>query len=196
MTKLLSLLLALMLLLALCACGGQTEPQEAETTETTETTEPAEPAETEEPAEEPAGAETAAGSLEAPDVAGSVETWGNISVLVPEGMVLNGGSLTDKEDPNTLWVQDPDSMTPYFLISLYSEENAASSIETTKELNDGQDITPFALNGVEWTGVDYDSGGLPCFQVMGGGFLVSGAGYGLDDDAALAVLASLENIGG
>ena len=193
MKKLLSLLLALMLMLALCACGGQAEPQEAETAETTE---PAETAETEEPAGEPAEAETAAEGLDVPDVAGAEETWGNISVLVPDGMVLNGGSLIDKEDPNTLWVQDPDSMTPYFLISLYSEENAASSIETTKELNDGQDITPFALNGVEWTGVDYDSGGLPCFQVMGGGFLVSGAGYGLDDDAALAVLASLENIGG
>ena len=193
MKNLLSLLLALMLILALCACGGQTEPQEAETTETAETTEPAEPAETEE--QEPAEAETSAESLDVPDVAGSVETWGNISVLVPEGMVLNGGSLTDKEDPNTLWVQDPNSMTPYFLISLYSEENAASSIETTKELNDALDIDPFALNGVEWTGVDYDSGGLPCFQVMGGGFLVGSAGFGLDDDAALAVLASLENIG-
>ena len=192
MKKLLSLLLVLMLLLALCACGGQAETQEAEPAETAE---PAGTAESEEPAEEPSGAESDAEGLSVPEVAGDEEAWGNISVLVPEGMVLNGGSLIDKEDPNTLWVQAPGSMTPYFLISLYSEENAAGSIQTTKEMNGALDLDPFTLNGTEWTGVDYDSSGLPCFQVMGGGFLVSSAGYAADDPVTLAVLASLKNIG-
>ena len=45
------------------------------------------------------------GAADASDgVAGETQTWGNITVFVPEGYTLNGGDMFDENDPDKLTI--------------------------------------------------------------------------------------------
>lgn len=133
----------------------------------------------------------------AESVKGSVQTWGNISVFVPEGMTLTGGSLIDHDDPDALWIQLDENPMHYFLVNIVTQDVAISGVDTTKEMNsDTKDVT-LDLGGNTWTGVTYKYAGMSdCFQMwapMNGKIaLVQAAWYAYDGAEAKAVLQSIK----
>ena len=140
------------------------------------------------------GGNSEGGSDNAP--AGETQTWGNITVLVPDGMELKGGNILDENDPDVVNIHEKDNELHYFLITLGdSEDDAASSIEATKEYNEGAEDYTIDIGGVKWTGVKYDYMG-PVFQAYGtvNGQIVMVQCYGFESDGATttAVLQSIK----
>ena len=128
-------------------------------------------------------------------VAGETKTWGNITVLVPEGMTLKGGNVLDEKDPDVVNISKKDNAMNYFLITINdTEEGAKSGLETTKDTNKGKDATIDA--GKKWTAVTYEYSGSPAFQAYAefdGRFaVVQSFGFATDDDTTTAVLSSLK----
>ena len=50
----------------------------------------------------------------AASVSGKTQTWGNITVLVPDDMNFKGGSMLDEKDPNVVNISKKDNATNYF----------------------------------------------------------------------------------
>lgn len=129
-------------------------------------------------------------------VAGKTETWGNITVLVPDGMTLKGGNVLDEKDPDVVNISKDDNAMNYFLITINDdEEGVKSGIDSTREINKGAEDISFEA-GTTWTGVTYDYSGSPVFQVYGkvdGRYVVvQSYGFKADDDTAMSVLESLK----
>ena len=127
---------------------------------------------------------------------GETQTWGNITIFVPEGMELKGGNILDENNPNVVNIHEKENEMHYFLVTLGDdEEDAASSIGTTKEFNEGAEDITFNFDGVEWKGVKYDFMG-PVFQVYAAvnGHIVMVQCYGFECDSATtaAVLQSIK----
>ena len=127
---------------------------------------------------------------------GSEETWQKLTVLVPNGMELVGGSALDASDPNTAWIQRRGDELSYFLVTIVEKERIDATIKTTKELNSGEDIA-FDAGQLHWKGVKYKYAGVSdCFQVYaevnGKTMLVSGSRFASDSAEAKAVLASIK----
>ena len=180
MTKLLALTLALVLIAScFAACGSKSSaPASGDNAAANDNG--------------PASANTEAPAAPAADV----QSWGNISLAVPEGYTLKGGSLFDEEDPDQLTISGQG--LDYFQVSIVeSEEDAKDNLDMTKSLNEElkpEDVTVTA-NGVTWTGVYYNSYGYDCFQVyakLNGKIVqVNGCGCKQDSSLANAVLSSI-----
>ena len=128
--------------------------------------------------------------------AGKTQTWGNITVLVPEGMTLKGGNVLDEKDPDVVNISKNDNAMNYFLITINdTEDGAKMGIDSTKEANKGSEDVSFEA-GVKWTGVSYEYSGSPAFQAYGefdGRFaVVQSFGFGVDEDVTKSVLTSLK----
>ena len=127
--------------------------------------------------------------------AGATQTWGNITVLVPDGFTLDGGSMFDDNSADDLTLTG--SGLNYFQISiLENEDSAKDNLDMTKSFNEEakpEDVTVSA-NGA-WTGVYYNSYGYDCFQVYatvnGKVVQVNGCGYKPDSATAVDVLSSI-----
>ena len=135
-------------------------------------------------------------SSAADTVKGKTETWGNITVLVPEGMTLKGGNILDKENPDVVNIAKDDNAMNYFLITVNDdEEGAKSGIDSTREMNEGAKDTTFSA-GTEWKGVSYDYSGVAVLHVYGevDGKIVVVQSYGFksDEDITKSVLGSLK----
>ena len=166
MKKLISILLAIAMLAALCACGSGGNGSEAE-----------------------------------PEaVKGETQEWGNLSVFVPEGNSLVGGSLIDAEDPDSAWILLDSDNTHYYLIGVVAgQEDAEDGIIATKEINEvnggAGDVTVEA-GGVSWTGYAYISSGIDCFmlcgQVAGGWVTVTSAYHTYNSAETIAILESIK----
>lgn len=133
-------------------------------------------------------------------VKGETQTWGNLTVFVPEGYALTGGSLLNKEDPDALQIYLETSPLHAFTVSVTDdEEEADGSLTATKEMNDANgaegDVT-FTAGGVTWTGYAYKYGNDDCFiaygEVSGKWVLVSGGYSAYNSDEATAVLESIK----
>ena len=128
-------------------------------------------------------------------VTGETQTWGNITVLVPNGMTLKGGSILDEQDPNVVNISKTDDAMKYFLITIVAdEESAKSNIDLTREINEGcEDVSVEA--GSTWTGVKYQFLG-DVFQVYGKVgekyVMCQSYGYAADSDTTKAILGSLK----
>ena len=130
--------------------------------------------------------------------AGKIETWGNLTVFVPEGFSLTGGSLLSKEDQNSLWIQLDANKSIYYLISIVAEDVAKNGVETTKEMNaeyDPVDVK-FTTGSIEWTGVSYVySGSTDCFYIysnIDGKTVIVQAGWNTyDSEQTKTILASI-----
>ena len=132
----------------------------------------------------------------AASVSGKTQTWGNITVLVPDDMNFKGGSMLDEKDPNVVNISKKDNATNYFLITINDdEEGVKSGVESTKKMNKGSEDVTFEA-GTKWTGVSYDYSGTPAFQVYGkvdGKYVViQSFGFKTDDDVTTSVLGSLK----
>ncbi len=130
-------------------------------------------------------------------VSGETKTWGNITVLVPEGMTLKGGDVLNKEDPDKLTISKNDNAMNYFLITVSdSEDNAKSNVETTRSMNKGCKDVSVETEGAKWTGVTYDYSGTKVFQIYakvdGRVVTVQSYGFEADSDTSKAVLGSLK----
>ena len=175
--KFAALLMALALVIcAFAACGGSKDP---------------------EPANDD-GNDTPATEAPAADdgVKGTVEEHGYYTVLVPEGYTLKHEDVFGDNDPKSFNINLNDSSFTYFMFNLYSKDNAESSIEMTKSMNEGASDVSVVYNGVTWTGVAYDSLGIACFSLIASFgeddyVIVSGAGNAYDSAITDAVLSSL-----
>ncbi len=124
------------------------------------------------------------------------ETWGNITVAVPDGMSLKGGSVVDEKDPDVVNISKDDNAMNYFLITINDDEDSVKDgIKMTREGNDGAKDISFDA-GESWTGVSYDFSGTAVMQIyaeFNGRFaVVQSYGFTPDDDAAKSVLSSLK----
>ena len=135
----------------------------------------------------------------AESVKGSTQEWGNLSLFVPDGYSLIGGSLIDAEDPDSAWILLDSDNTHYFLIVIVEDkEDAVGSLEMTKEANEANggagDVTMNA-GGAAWTGYAYKYNSTDCFElyaeVNGKWVTVSGAFNAYNSDVTLAVLGGL-----
>lgn len=180
MKKLLAILLALAMILCFAACG---EKQDANN-------------------DSPDGGNTDTGD-KAPEVKGEQKSWGEISVFVPEGYNLNGGSITgvDDEDPKQCYMQtDPASMYDYFWIITKDEESALADIEMTKSLNNAEDLT-LEVDGKTWKGCSYVYStsfngdvtiGSVCCTIDGATYVVNFSGHAPDSPEMTAILGSVK----
>lgn len=132
----------------------------------------------------------------ADEVKGAMGEHGYYKVFVPEGYTLVHEDVFGDVNPDSFNINLTDSAFTYFMFSMYEEENAKLSVETTRELNDGAADVTLEANGKTWTGVAYESVGIDCFTLYanfdGNFVLVSGAGNAYDSDLVQTVLGSLE----
>ena len=136
------------------------------------------------------------GSDSGNSVAGETQTWGNITVLVPDGMTLKGGNILDEKDPDVVNISKKDNATNYYLITINdSLDGAKSGLDSTKDANKGSKETTFKA-GKEWTAVTYEYSGAPAFQAYadfdGRYAVVQCFGFAADDETTTAVLSSLK----
>ncbi|MBR5942957.1 MAG: hypothetical protein IKZ81_06385 [Clostridia bacterium] len=132
-------------------------------------------------------------------VKGETQSWGNLTVLVPEGYALTGGSLLDADDPDSLQVYLESSPLHAFTVSVVgNKDDAVASVDTTKEINavnGGAGDVSVTAGGVTWNGYAYKYGSVDCFVLYGevGGkwVLVSGGYHAYDSEEAVAVLGSI-----
>ena len=127
---------------------------------------------------------------------GETQTWGNITVFVPEGFTLNGGDMFDKEDPDKLTLNKDGSSYEYFMVTAgFTQDNAEMSIEGTRQANEGTEDVEIKVGDVTWKGVAYTWSSLDEVVVaapMGEGYvLFTSSGHGKDDATFKAVLESL-----
>ena len=133
-------------------------------------------------------------------VAGSEQTWGNLTVFVPDTMDFKGGNGTfDPDDRNTVWLYGKEKVTDYIKITILdSEDDAKSNIETTYSMN--EEYSPIecklALSNGDWTGIDYSASGTDCVilysVVVGKVYFTMSAGFPANSDVLNAVLESLK----
>ena len=132
---------------------------------------------------------------------GTTESWGVYSeIFVPDGMKLTGGSQIDKEDQNTVWVQDSRNQLNYYVFGIStSEDQCKKDVESTREFNkdsDPQDIS-IRYGDNEWKGVTYKYNGttdvVQMYSVIGGkAVTVRIGGYAYDAASTKQILESLK----
>ncbi len=137
-----------------------------------------------------------AGGNDSSDAKGETQTWGNITVFVPEGFALKGGDMFDDEDPDKLTLSKDGSSFDYFLVTAgFTQDNAEMSIEGTRSANEGCEDVEIKVGDVTWKGVAYTWSSLDIVVVtapMGEGYvLFTSSGHGKDDATFKAVLESL-----
>lgn len=198
LSKVLALILAFAMLAAFIAACGDKKDDDKTDSKTAET-----PAATAEPTQAPVEKDTAVPATEAPTestpVTGASQSWGEISVLVPDSMNMQGGNGTlDPEDEQTLWMYNNDNAADYIEVTTkYDEASAKNNIEMSKSVNETyhpEDVS-FTAGG-EWNGITYDAHGIACtviYSVSGDKvYYVMIAGYPYDGDVVKTVLESLK----
>ncbi len=158
---------------------------------------------------ETSGAANAVQTTEAPaaKLTGTTESWGVYAeVFVPDEMKLTGGSQTNKEDQNSLWVQKSDNAMNYYLFVISTEEQCQKDVAATKEYNkDNEKVSEMKDVSIQagaytWTGVSYlyesYSGPSPVVQmyaVIGDKAVnVRIAGFAYDSDVTKTILESIK----
>lgn len=137
---------------------------------------------------------------EAETVPGETQEWGKLSLFVPEGNSLIGGSLIDAEDPYSAWILlDSDNMHYYLVSVVDGRETAENDLAATQAANDvggGEGAVTIEAGGVAWTGYAYKYNGADCFQLFGdvdGKWVTVSAAYHAYDSAEVkAVLESIK----
>lgn len=120
---------------------------------------------------------------EAPAAKGSVETAGNITVLVPEGWVLIPGNAGGIEDDNSLFLKASEDAREYIWVTINTQANIDSSVEH----NSSAAIDPITVNGVQWQGKE-TAVYAPIGDVI---YFVMTYGYTANDAVVQNVLSSL-----
>ena len=131
-------------------------------------------------------------------IKGEEQTWGNITVFVPEGYKLNTKNLFGEEDPDEVSLtSESDEYFDYFKVTANMDENnVTSSLDTTRDINEGCTDIEFTAGGKTWTGVTYNSSGydvVSAYAPFGDSYvLVMTASHTSDDPTFLAVIESLQ----
>lgn len=146
--------------------------------------------------------DNSASETDAPAVAGAEQTWGEITVFVPDTMKMTGGNgAYDPDDQKTLWLHSNEAGTKYIEVTIVdSEDNAKTNLEGTKTMS--KEYSPVDLSYVSpatnqtWNGVEYDALGYHCVSVytVAGDkvYYIMSAGYTIDSGELPAVLDSLK----
>ena len=166
------ILVAALSILALASCGG--------------TATPADPSNT-----DPANTEPSNNTVK-----GTTGEHGYYKVLVPEGYTLKHEDLFGDNKPGKFNINSDSSSFTYFMFGMYdSAEEAQSNVDTTKDINEADDVT-VEIGGKTWKGCAYDASGIPCYSIFaefdGHFVLVTAAGNAYNSEITSAVLSSLE----
>ncbi len=159
--------------------------------------------------ENPGGAGSLVQTTEAPTakLTGTTGSWGVYAeVFVPDGMKLIGGSNIDKEDQNSMWIQQSDNALYYYLFAISTEEQCQKDVAATKEYNQGlekvsemKDVS-IKIGEYEWVGVTYlyqtysgPSDVVQMYAVIGEKAVnVRMAGFSYDSEITKAILGSIK----
>ena len=131
---------------------------------------------------------------------GSTQTWGEITVFVPDSMNMKGGDGTyEPNDPKTLWLYDNELPTKYIKVMIIdSVDDAQNSVNTTKSINEEYKPTDvvLTLDGQSWKGVTYTAVGTDCsslYSVINAKvYFVMIGGYKYDGAIVQSILSSLK----
>ena len=130
-------------------------------------------------------------------IAGKTETWGNITIVVPDGMTLEKGDLLDDNNKDALSLQDSKEVFRFIMVAIRDEESIDMGMEMTKEMNTDatfKDVEIKLDNGT-FTGYAYTSEGVECIQLkgkIGDKFVQIGTdAFTSDDEILKGVLASI-----
>lgn len=183
-SKILALILALLMLVSVMAACGDKKDDPKSDSKSGDTSK---------------AADTDDDDDDEPSVAGSEQSWGEITVFVPDSMNMQGGNGSfDPDDPKTVWLYDNDKATNYIEVTILdSEDNAKSNVEMSKDVNTTYSPEEIAFTaGGEWNGIAYDAHDIPCtvaYTVIGDKvYYILAAGHEYDSDVMKAVLSSLK----
>lgn len=130
------------------------------------------------------------------EILGTEKLWGSFRIFVPEGMTLTGGSLTDIEDPNSLWIQPKEFGLDCFQITKKDKDLVGKDIKAAKEAYDTTDISSFSAGQMSWTGISYVSGEklIQVLKGVNGGYCVEViiTGYEYNSDLAMSILKGIQ----
>lgn len=198
LSRVLALILAVAMLAAVTAACG--EKKDGDKADAENETAAATSAEITQSATENAPTEKVTDKpTESVPVTGAEQSWGELSVYVPDSMNMQGGNGTlDPEDEQTLWMYNNDNSADYIEVTTkYDEAGAKNNIEMSKSVNETyhpEDVSFTA--GSEWNGITYDAHGIPCTVLYGAAgekvYYVMIAGYTYDSDVVRSVLGSLK----
>lgn len=142
------------------------------------------------------------GEAKVEEVKGASQSWGKISVFVPEGCKLNPGSITgvDDTDENQCYIQkdvEIPSMYDYVWIVVSEDEAAvAANVETTKTMNAATDATVGEWKGCTYEYTLFDGSKTTCGMlyrtVDGVTYQLSFAGYPVDSPVFVKILDSIK----
>lgn len=131
------------------------------------------------------------------EVKGTTETWGNITILVPEKMKIVGGDLFDDQNPDALTVEYENDAFKYVIVSINDEESIDMGLDSTREWNSDEEFHDLTLNlpnGI-WDGFWYTSFSTKCVGLKGrlsnGYVQISAAGIDPDSKLLEAILGSI-----
>ncbi|MBR0146658.1 MAG: hypothetical protein IJM25_08375 [Eubacterium sp.] len=183
MKKKITLVLAAVCVCAsLTACGGSSDSTSAPGTEAAPATETV----TEAATSAPASGITIA----------STETWGDITVGIPDGWKFRKGDAFDENDTRYCSVKKSDFS--YFDIKMETEDVMKKQYEYNKNTYTNEQIDVSGKVGeIDWTGFQYSDGwggyGFELYATASGKPVrVSGCGFKFDSPEAKAVLESLK----
>lgn len=187
-------LLLLLLMIALCAClaaCGDDEDKDRKNSSGSGTT-------TVTKAPTPTEAETEPTPVPTEPVAVTIaftETWGDLTVGVPEGWTFRKGDAFDDTDTRFCSVKKSDFK--YFDLKMENESTATQKYEYNKNTytSEQKDIT-VTYGDIAWTGFQYSDGwggyGFELIATVGDKPVrVSSCGFQFDSEEAKAVLGSL-----
>lgn len=125
------------------------------------------------------------------------QTYGNLTVFVPDSMTLSGGSASDPSDLNVLWLAPKDGAAKFFQVSILADaETAKANVDRLKETNaNAEDVEVMTFGERDWTGITYQAENNPCFDLYSdnGETVVEVLcyGYGMTDAETGAILESI-----
>ena len=125
----------------------------------------------------------------------STETWGDMTVGVPDGWTFRKGDVLDEEDTRYCSVKKSDFS--FFDFKMESEELMKQQYDYNKKTytNEQQDVSG-KYGDIDWTGFQYGDGfggyGFEIYSTVNGKPIrVSCAGFAFDSNEAETVLSSL-----
>lgn len=188
MKRILSVLLILLMICSFAACGVKNEEQGGEAANVTEPAVTEAEVLTEAPTAEPAATAEptpTAKPTEAPYITPEgVQTYGNITLELPEGWVVLPGGIGGSEDDNSIFVRESANAVQFVWITICTR----AFVDGNLAVETSDDIEPFTVNGVEWQGKQKAFYG----EIAGKLYFISlSPGYNYDDEPVQQILASL-----
>ncbi len=120
---------------------------------------------------------------------GTPESYGGISVTVPDGMSFQGGEEALSGE-SYMMIYNEDEQ--YLNVKIF----CVSDVNETIEPRDGSSpLTGYVVNGTEWNGITFydagDEGAVITGEINGQAFYIDSYGFAYDSDVLVTILSTL-----